>query len=181
MWPEVTTSLRNLVQANLVLTVPNIAALVDQLRLEHYPPNWLDDLRIRDVRVLADEEGIPLCWVPRADVITALSKANPERRRDVLLEHHAGVLEDCTLALVEVTAPELAEYARAAGEVMEAMQAGFNRPAEAYAMKWWTRRCAARCLATCRRPASTTPSSPRSRSLGTASFRSSASRRPCGR
>ncbi|MER6591256.1 hypothetical protein ABT214_05265 [Micromonospora purpureochromogenes] len=129
IWPDITKSLRNLVQANLALSVPNIGAWVEQLRLEHYPPNWPDDIRIEDVRMLADDEGIPLCWVPRSEVITALCEADPDRRRDVLLERRADVLEDCTLALAEVTAPELAKYASAAGEVLDAMRADLTGPA----------------------------------------------------
>lgn len=133
-WAKVSGSLRHLIDTNVAIAVPNVGAWVDSLRLDYYPSNWPADLRIRDVRNLADEEGIPLCWVPRAEVIDALRSADSASRRDVLLKHRDEVLDDCTVALGEVTAPELKQFDRAARKVVAAMRDGHDEPAQALAM-----------------------------------------------
>ncbi|WP_200214370.1 hypothetical protein [Micromonospora coerulea] len=130
-WGKATNSLRQLVSA---LSVPRLTAWAEAVRLLRYPPNWPDGIFIREVKELADDEGIPLCWVPRAEVIDALRKAEPGRRRAILLERRAEVLDDCDQALSEVTAPELSKYASAARKVVAAMRDGHDEPAQAFAM-----------------------------------------------
>lgn len=131
-WAEISGSLRNLIKD--YFPVQSVGAWVDSLRLDHYPPNWPADLRIEEVRELADEEGIPLCWVPRAAVIHSLRTADSADRRNALIAHHEDVLEDCASALGEVLAPELKEYREAAEDVLAAMRDGHHRPAQALAM-----------------------------------------------
>ncbi|WP_157746499.1 hypothetical protein [Micromonospora inositola] len=130
-WDKASSSLRQLVSE---LSIPRLTAWAEAVGLLGYPPNWPDDIFIREVKELADDEGIPLCWVPRAEVIDVLRKAEPGRRRNILLKHRAEVLDDCDQALNAVTAPELSDYATAARKVVAALRDGHDEPAQAFAM-----------------------------------------------
>ncbi|MDG4833990.1 hypothetical protein O7627_32485 [Solwaraspora sp. WMMD1047] len=137
-WTRAAESLRRQVQSNLPrfpLGIPDVGGWVDRLRTDGtYPPNWPERMFLADVASLAAVEGIPLCWVPSANVIKALLAVEPHHRREVLLRQRGEVLQDCLRTLAEVLAPELDEFRRAAGDLLAAMWAGHDRPGQAYAM-----------------------------------------------
>ncbi|WP_419922692.1 hypothetical protein [Candidatus Poriferisodalis sp.] len=97
--------------------------------------NWIPrNLRaIKDleaVAVIALSEGIPLSWVPRAEIVAALLAADtPTARLSALIEHQDNILDDCEAALERV-ADEIALQCRSA---IDALRRGFHGPAQSHA------------------------------------------------
>jgi len=100
----------------------DIDSLIQGLRSEHVPPNWLDveldpDEAESQVRAIL-EDGIPLGWVPDALVIQRLLGA-PDRatRRRVLGNNWKGILNLCERVVEELPQPRaffLADMTRTA-------------------------------------------------------------------
>lgn len=104
-------------------------------------PNWPHPMAYPALRRIAVEEGIPVAWVPRKDVLVELIAAEDELARElILLERAEDILEDCHLILKEVVAIRLQEprqlLAQATGCVRK-----FPAPAQAFCL------VAAACLA----------------------------------
>lgn len=88
------------------LAGPAIVAL-DRLRHEGFP-NWPSPFAVH-IALLAEQDGLPVAWVPRAELLTKWSLApDLATRMDLLLEHADQVVDDCNTALNEVLDPELA-------------------------------------------------------------------------
>jgi len=56
---------------------PAFLRMLERLR-ESLPPNWPDDIDLDKVRTIVQDEGLPLVWVPRAEIMTELLAA-PDR------------------------------------------------------------------------------------------------------
>lgn len=102
--PELHTRLRRGAEALL----PVLATWV-RLDREVFP-NWPHPLAYPALRRIAVEEGIPVAWVPRKDVLVELIAAEDELARElILLERAEDILEDCHVILEEVVAERLQE------------------------------------------------------------------------
>jgi hypothetical protein len=108
---------------------------IDWSRVIEEIDSWLP-INLRDVDALDAiarvtlEEGIPLSWVPRADIVQALVDApTPEDRARLLEDHHDEILDDCERALVEIGH----EWAQQCAAAIGALRAGWVGPAQSHA------------------------------------------------
>jgi len=82
------------------------------------------------VATIALDEGLPLSWVPRAEIVVSLVEAaGPEERVNILTEHRGDILDDCDDALASITH----EWAVQCRSAVAAMRAGLDAPAQSHA------------------------------------------------
>jgi hypothetical protein len=112
------------------------AVFEEQLRAGA-PPNWqfADDWpRLTKITETVVQDGIPLAWVPRANIVVALVHTEDiEARRVVLANHEADIIQDCFTCLDDIDVPELAEFVANAREAARAFQDQYAKPAQAFA------------------------------------------------
>jgi hypothetical protein len=81
-----------------------------------------------------EQDGIPLAWVPRSDIVMALVHAEGiEERRAILANREADIIQDCFTCLDDIDALELAEFVANAREAARAFQDQHPKPAQAFA------------------------------------------------
>lgn len=108
------------------------------------PPNWwpscfredgeYSERRVQTAYSIMLDEGIPLAWVPRPEILNELLVA-PDRpaRRQVLISRRAEVTEDCTVLLGRLTDPNITHLVTAAEHAIHALQVGADEPAQSHA------------------------------------------------
>lgn len=107
---------------------------------EWYPPNWeespgqdVDDLADKAIAII-QEEGIPLVWVPRPEIVRALvGAADADARDTILLASRDDISDDCTAALTEITDAELVPLADLGAAALAALRDERAAPAQALA------------------------------------------------
>ncbi|MFI7025124.1 hypothetical protein ACIBMZ_20645 [Micromonospora sp. NPDC049900] len=124
--------------AQLSFELPTLHGLREHMQLlaEKLPPNWRGTgISTRVAWPVLQEEGIPLVWVPRAEILTELLNA-PDRdaRLKILVARDIAVADDCRAALAEVTHPELAEQVPLGVKAIEAFAARHYEAAQALAV-----------------------------------------------
>jgi hypothetical protein len=101
------------------------------------PPNWQfgDDWpKLTRIGDTVEQDGIPLAWVPRSDIVVALVDAEGiEARRAILAAREADIIQDCFTCLDDIDAPELAEFVGNASDAARAFQDQHAKPAQALA------------------------------------------------
>jgi hypothetical protein len=99
------------------------------------PDNWtgLDDSFDLIKLLMLAERGIPVAWVPSAEVLTDLTDTPEAEQFDVLLSHKANLLTSCDLALRSTLTGSLSEQAALLLKVVKALESGMNEPAQALA------------------------------------------------
>lgn len=96
----------------------------------HIPSNLRGVHDLRAVASLALHEGIPICWVPRDEIVTALIEAEgPEERHQILTERRADILDDCETALTSIHH----EWSIQCNKAIEALRQGHYAPAQSHA------------------------------------------------
>ncbi len=104
-------------------------ALLDQLD-RWIPENLRNCHRFEELATISLDEGLPLSWVPRPEIVEALLDADDEEgRAQLLTEQFEDILDDCRGVLDGITC-ELGEQSRIA---VEALAAGFEGPAQSHA------------------------------------------------
>jgi hypothetical protein len=100
--------------------------------VQSWLPSNLGSARDLDVVArLSLEEGLPLAWVPRAEIVQELtSAATPEERRRILSEHFDEILDDCEAVLADVS-HDWADECRNALRALR--QPGLEGPAQSHA------------------------------------------------
>jgi hypothetical protein len=102
------------------------------------PPNWpvgLDPKLLDPIFSIIQDEGIPLVYVPRADIVTALvDAADREERIRILLDRSDEVIEDCRQVLTTITEPTLTNQTPMAVKALDAIAAGHVEAAQALAV-----------------------------------------------
>lgn len=97
-------------------------------------PAWLPD-NIADadldaVAAISLDDGVPIAWVPRAEIVAELIAAGSrEEREEILLARCMDVLDDCEAVLAEIT-HELAAQCRYA---IDAARVDLYAPAQSHA------------------------------------------------
>ena len=82
------------------------------------------------VASVALDEGIPLCWIPRGEIVVALITAgNPQERQRILSERQEDILDDCEVALATSTQ----EWAVECRSAIDALRQGNFGPAQSHA------------------------------------------------
>ena len=101
-----------------------------------FPKTWedLSDEEEDVAMAIVRDEGIPLVWVARAEIVQELVRApNLVVRDDILLTRRPDIVQDCLSALGEVADPDFKDLVDAAIEAAEALDAGRTRSAQALA------------------------------------------------
>lgn len=126
---------------SVVLPLVKLPALNLNLPPNWYPPNWQDvpdldtDAGIDTAVAIMQEEGIPLVWVPRADIVASLIRAADAGARDsVLLASRDDIPDDCLGVIGEVTDAELKPLAALGAGAIAALRAGHSSSAQALAV-----------------------------------------------
>ena len=114
--------------------IPNLSKTLEKIS-EAGPPNWPEEIDLDLAASILNTEGIPLVWVPRAEIITSMLTANDRRARlQILVDHREDVLHDCSEALQRITHISFTDQLPLAERVVAALEAGFDEPAQALAV-----------------------------------------------
>lgn len=82
------------------------------------------------VATIALDEGLPLSWVPRTEIVTLLVEAeSAEDRAGILADRRDDILDDCDEAVAQLDH----EWAAQCRVAIGAMRAGFEGPAQSHA------------------------------------------------
>lgn len=113
---------------------PALASMLKRLR-EARPPNWPDDISLEQVVAVVQDDGLPLVWLPRAEVVAEVIDA-PDRaaRVEVLLRHADELIADCREVLGAVRHETLIGQLPLAGRAVDALEAGHHEAAQALAV-----------------------------------------------
>ena len=104
-------------------------------RLQDIMRRWIPDnlQEVPDldaVATVALDEGVPLCWIPRREIVFALIGADgPRARLDVLTARRDDVLDDCDVALASI--PH--EWSAQCRSAIEVLRLGHDGPAQSHA------------------------------------------------
>jgi hypothetical protein len=124
-------------QEELAKTFRRFAASFKEQLRAGAPPSWQFGDAWPMLSMIAhtvEQDGIPLAWVPRGDIVVALVHAEGiEARRAILADHEAEIVQDCFTCLDDIDAPELAEFVENTREAARAFQDQHAKPAQALA------------------------------------------------
>lgn len=92
----------------LMAAAPDLNAAL-RLVADKMPPNWRGHTNWELMFQVIQDEGIPLTWVPRPEIIAELlAAADRDARIEVLRVRSGDVTQDCREALGQVERPDLA-------------------------------------------------------------------------
>lgn len=98
------------------------------------PSNWRGHDVDFDAAWKLAQEGLPLVWVPRGELVVALLAApDREARQQVLSAHATDIIDDCAAVVSTVTLPEMADYRKRLEQVLAAHRDGHVEAAQALA------------------------------------------------
>ncbi len=122
-----------------------LAALVPKIDLSHLggalarfskslgrgiPSNLQEVRRLDVVAAISLEEGIPLSWIPRREIVVALLDApDAETRFEILTSRQDDILDDCRDAVTSIDH----EWAVQCRDAVDALRADFQGPAQSHA------------------------------------------------
>lgn len=113
---------------------PAFTSVLERYR-ESRPPNWPSGIKIDRVIGVIQDEGLPLVWVPRAEIVSeVLAAPNRSARVGVLLDHIDELIEDCREVLDEISHVSLTGQLPLARKALEALEAGHAEAAQALAV-----------------------------------------------
>jgi hypothetical protein len=99
------------------------------------PPNWHGTGAAYDLLAVAQDEGVPLSWVPPDAVIRRLRAAKSAAdRENVLLDERLTILEACAATIDDCRAPEIADSRVLVSKAVAAVGAGHNEAGMALAV-----------------------------------------------
>jgi hypothetical protein len=94
------------------------------------PVNLRTIVALDTVATIALDEGLPLSWVPRTEIVTLLVEADSaDDRAGILADRRDDIIDDCD----EAVAPIEHEWAAQCRSAIGAMRAGFEGPAQSHA------------------------------------------------
>jgi hypothetical protein len=113
---------------------PAFAALLKRMR-ESLPPNWPADIDLDRVVAVIQDDGLPLVWVPRAEVVVEVMAATDRSARiEVLVAHFDELVADCREVLTSVGHETLTGQLPLARRAVDALEAGHHEAAQALAV-----------------------------------------------
>jgi hypothetical protein len=119
---------------DLSALLPDFWALLEDLR-RHRPPNWPPGVDLERVAEVIRDDGLPLVWVPRAELVQEVVDAEDrEARVTVLLAHAPELVQDCRGVLHGVTHAAFTGQQRLAERCVEALEQGHHEAAQALAV-----------------------------------------------
>ncbi|MDP9419521.1 MAG: hypothetical protein M3P53_05135 [Actinomycetota bacterium] len=108
------------------IDIPGLLAALDRW----LPVNLRDVVALDVVATVALDEGIPLSWVPRTEIVVLLIEADgPGARIGILTDRRDDILDDCE----KVLAPIAHEWAVQCRSAIAAMRANLDGPAQSHA------------------------------------------------
>jgi hypothetical protein len=108
------------------IDIPGLLTALDRW----LPINLRDFVALDVVATVALDEGIPLSWVPRTEIVILLIEADgPAARVGILADRRDDILDDCEEAL----APIAHEWAVQCRSALAAMRANLDGPAQSHA------------------------------------------------
>lgn len=114
--------------------MPDFWAFLEDLR-RHEPSNWPPGIDFDRVVEVIRDDGLPLVWVPQAELVQAVVDAEDrEARVAVLLAHVPELMQNCRGALRGVTHAMLVGPHQLAMRCVEAMENGHHEAAQALAV-----------------------------------------------
>jgi hypothetical protein len=116
-------------------TMAGLRALSESM-LRYWPDNWegVDTSDIGTALRIAKDEGLPLVWVPRAELVQELLAVPDAAARRALLETHVDdIVSDCAEVTDREYHSELVAYADRLQDVVEAHRAGLHAPGQSLA------------------------------------------------
>ena len=124
------TELLARISEQMATSLPKIDTSRLRIALDRWIPTNLRDVnRLDEVAAISVEEGIPLSWVPRCEIVVALLDApDASTRLEILAERQADILDDCTSALLPIDH----EWAAECREAVDALRAGLRGPAQSH-------------------------------------------------
>lgn len=128
LFPDLTAHLQALVLPDLRTT---LAPFFDRV-WEWMPPNWPVGIDLDLAVTVFQDEGVPIVWVPRREVVEEMIAA-PDRhaRVKVLLSHTEEVVQDCRSVLAAVTHAQLAGQLPLVAQAVSAFADGHHGAAQA--------------------------------------------------
>lgn len=114
---------------------PELLAAIERL-LDQLPENWpRRGVELERVTEVIQRDGLPLVWVPPAEIVAAVLAA-PHRaaRVAVLLDHADELVRDCRRVLAQVHTERLRTQLPLAPRVLDAFEAGHHEAAQALAV-----------------------------------------------
>ncbi|MGI5507438.1 hypothetical protein [Lentzea sp. CA-135723] len=114
---------------NVAQTLSALASVLRDLPTkimrEEGPPNWkgLTDEQL-DAVIATATSGIPVAWVPRAEILQVLLAADEADQLTVLNAHATAIVDDCAAAVSQARSGEFDELAGYVEEAISAYRAG---------------------------------------------------------
>ena len=99
--------------------------------VDNWIPRNLQGIQdLEAVATIALDEGLPLSWIPRTEIVVDIIEADtPEARLEILAQHQDEILDDCEAAL----RPATHEVALQCQSAIEALRVGIPGPAQSHA------------------------------------------------
>ncbi len=114
--------------------LPDFQALLEDLRRSR-PPNWPPGINLDRVAEVIRDDGLPLVWVPRAELVQEVVDAEDRGARvTVLLAHASELVQDCRGVLHGVTHAAFTGQQQLAERCVEALEQGHHEAAQALAV-----------------------------------------------
>jgi hypothetical protein len=119
---------------DLSALLPGFWELLEDLR-RHRPPNWPPGVDLERIVEVIRDDGLPLVWVPRAELVQEVVDAEDrEARVAVLLAHAPELAQDCRGVLNGVTHAAFTGQQQLAGRCVEALEQEHHEAAQALAV-----------------------------------------------
>jgi hypothetical protein len=129
-FPNLLPSLEPIIDAFTKVLVPVFKTIAESL-----PSNWPPGIDFDALTTAIRDDGIPLVWVPRAEIVTEVLAASDRRAKvDVLISHADQIVEDCKTVLGEVQHESLSGQKPLAVKALRAFEAGHYEAAQALAV-----------------------------------------------
>lgn len=111
-----------------------LSELAQRIR-ERLPPNWPDDIDLDAVQAVIQDDGLPLVWVPRAEIVAnLLAAADRTARVELLLAHEQEIIADCRAVLSGISHDTLTGQLPLAVKALDAFKSGHYEAAQALAV-----------------------------------------------
>jgi hypothetical protein len=120
-------------QIDIWSVLPALQDLREWLRL-HGMPNWPRGIDFKRACKIVLDDGLPLVWVPRAELVREVVDAQDREARVAVLRRHVSeLMEDCRSVLQKKPLPTLAGQQTLAKRCVEVLEQGHHEAAQALA------------------------------------------------
>ncbi|MBW0275323.1 hypothetical protein ATM97_29035 [Nocardia sp. MH4] len=118
------------------IVTPAVSDLLRSLA-KRYPSNWPEDdaLDFELAREIVEDDGIPIAYIPRAEIVADLAEADDRVGRvEILVARTADIVDDCREALDRRVHPKVAAQKVLLERAIETLEQGHLESAQALAV-----------------------------------------------